>query len=236
MSMEPYRKQVIRSLMPEGVSNLLDVGCGPVFGSYAYANLASSITCVDWNLKTIGEIPSHISCINGDFLSVELAPESFDAVVAADVFEHISLELEAPFLRKCIALLKPGGTLIMTVPHRGKWAILDVYNIKPLVHFALWRLRLRQKTHNGYCDIRKGHKHYTLAELESLCSPLKYVEHRYWGFFYEPLGYWADSVVRRIGRFPGLGLLHRRMIVEYSQDFGDRSFNIAVKLAKDNQQ
>lgn len=110
------------------------------------------------------------------FLNLDLSAESFDAVVAADTFEHIPLELEVPFRQKCAALLKPDGVLIVTVPHRGTWAFLDVYNIKPLVHFVLWRLRLRRETHNGFCDIRKGHKHYTRGELKLLGAPLKCAE------------------------------------------------------------
>jgi SAM-dependent methyltransferase len=233
MLIEPYRKQVIRSMVPHGVTKLLDVGCGPVFPSYPYADLAQSVTCVDWNLKAIGDIPANITCINGDFIDVELSAESFDTVIAADVFEHIPLERETAFLNKCAAMLRPGGTLIISVPHRGTWAFLDVYNVKPVVHYALWRLGLRRETHNGHCDIRKGHKHYTLDELTLLCSPLKHVEHRYWGFLYDPLDTWADALVRKLGRFPGRDTLHRKAIAEYGRDFADRSFNIAVKLIKE---
>ena len=105
---------LIRSLLPESSDRLLDVGCGPISSDYPYADKASRVTCVDWNLHASGSLPPHIECVDGDFTSVDLAPGTYDSIIAADVFEHISLEQEPLFVKKCISSLRPGGSMVVS--------------------------------------------------------------------------------------------------------------------------
>ena len=93
-------------------------------------------------------------------------------MIAADVFEHILLEQEPLFVSKCVSALKPGGRMIISVPHQGTFAYLDPYQVKPTIHRTLARLGLYKGVHNGCCDIRKGHKHYSLEELTDKFSEL----------------------------------------------------------------
>jgi 2-polyprenyl-3-methyl-5-hydroxy-6-metoxy-1,4-benzoquinol methylase len=226
------RTSVIRSLLPKNSERLLDVGCGPITADYPYADKASRVTCVDWNLKASGSVPSNIECLDGDFTSMDLAPGAYDSIVAADVFEHILLEQEPLFVGKCVSALKPGGSMVISVPHQGTFACLDPYQVKPTIHRVLAHLSLYKGIHNGCCDIRKGHKHYTLSELIMKFSPLQISKVSYFGYVFDPLLSWAVALSRGSGRIPGFSWLQRASRKELDRDYGRRSFNIAVSFHK----
>ena len=226
------RTLVIRSLLPECSERLLDVGCGPLTADYAYADKALRVTCVDWNLKASGTLPSNIECLDGDFTSFHLAPNTYDSIIAADVFEHISLEEEPLFVQKCVSSLRPGGNMVISVPHQGTFACLDPYHIKPAVHRVLSRLDLYKRIHNGCCDIRKGHKHYVLQELTRKFSPLQVSQVAYFGYLFDPLLSWAIALSRGSGRIPGFSWLQQAYREELNRDYGQGSFNIAVSFHK----
>jgi 2-polyprenyl-3-methyl-5-hydroxy-6-metoxy-1,4-benzoquinol methylase len=226
------RTSVIRSLLPNQPTRLLDVGCGPITSDYPFADKAERVTCVDWNLKTPSSLPSNVECLCADFTSMELPPESYDSVIAADVFEHILLEQEPLFVDKCISALRPGGSMIISVPHSGTFACLDPYQVKPTIHRILSRLRLYKGVHNGCCDIRKGHKHYSLEELSEKFSALRVSKVVYFGYLFDPLFNWAVALSRGTGKIPGFSWLQRALRKELDRDYGRRSFNIVVSFTK----
>ena len=83
------------------------------------------MTCLDWKLQVAGPLPSNIECLSGDFMSMDLAPNAYDSIIAADVFEHVLLEeRDTYFVRKCLAASRPGGNLVISVPHQGTFAYL----------------------------------------------------------------------------------------------------------------
>jgi 2-polyprenyl-3-methyl-5-hydroxy-6-metoxy-1,4-benzoquinol methylase len=226
------RTSIICSLLPECPGRLLDVGCGPITSDYPFADKALRVTCVDWNLQVPGMLPSNVECLNADFTAIDLGPDQYDSVIAADVFEHILLEQEPIFVSKCVSALKPGGRMVISVPHKGTFACLDPYRVKPAIHRILAFLGLYRAVHNGCCDIRKGHKHYSLAELASKFSPLQVSQVVYFGYFFDPLFSWAVALSRGSGRVPGFAWLQRALRNELDRDYGPRSFNIAVSFYK----
>jgi 2-polyprenyl-3-methyl-5-hydroxy-6-metoxy-1,4-benzoquinol methylase len=226
------RTLIIRSLLPECSDRLLDVGCGPITSDYPYADKALHVTCIDWHLKAFGSLPSNVECLDGDFISIDLAPNDYDSIIAADVFEHILLEQEALFVTKCVSALRPGGSVVISVPHQGTFASLDPYQVKPRIHRMLARLHLYKGLHNGCCDIRKGHKHYALQELINKFSPLQLAHVAYFGYVFDPLLSWAVALTRGSGRIPGFSWLQRASRRELHRDYGQRSFNIAVSFRK----
>jgi 2-polyprenyl-3-methyl-5-hydroxy-6-metoxy-1,4-benzoquinol methylase len=226
------RISVIRSLLPERPTRLLDVGCGPITSDYPFADKALRVTCIDWNLKAPSSLPSNVECLNADFTSIDLPPNAYDSVIAADVFEHILLEQESLFVSKCVSTLRPGGSMVISVPHQGTFAYLDPYQVKPTIHRILARLGLYKGVHNGCCDIRKGHKHYSLEELTDKFSPLQVSQVVYFGYFFDPLVTWAFALSRGSGRLPGFSWLQRARLRELDRDYGQRSFNIAVSFCK----
>jgi 2-polyprenyl-3-methyl-5-hydroxy-6-metoxy-1,4-benzoquinol methylase len=226
------RTSIICSLLQERPQRLLDVGCGPITSDYPFADKALHVTCIDWNLQTPSLLPSNVECLNADFTAIELAPEQYDSVIAADVFEHILLEQEPIFVSKCVSALKPGGRMVISVPHQGTFACLDPYQVKPTIHRILAFLGLYKGVHNGCCDIRKGHKHYSLAELVHKFRPLQVSQVVYFGYFFDPLFSWAVALSRGSRSVPGLAWLQRALRRELDRDYGPRSFNIAVSFYK----
>jgi 2-polyprenyl-3-methyl-5-hydroxy-6-metoxy-1,4-benzoquinol methylase len=226
------RTSIICSLLPQPLERLLDVGCGPITSAYPFSDKARLVTCVDWNLKTPSLLPSNVECVNADFTAIDLGRDQYDSVVAADVFEHIPLEQELLFVSKCVSALKPGGSMVVSVPHQGTFACLDPYQVKPAIHRVLRSLGMYKRLHNGCCDIRKGHKHYSLEELAAKFSPLEVCQVVYFGYLFEPLLNWAIALSRGRNRLPGLSWLERGRLRELERDHGRRSFNIVVSFCK----
>ena len=226
------RTSIIRSLMPKHCERILDVGCGPLSSSYPFADKADQVTCIDFSIKPIDGLPPNVKFIAGDFTALNLAPNSYDCVIAADVFEHILLEQESLFVSQCVAALKPGGVFVISVPHQGRFAFLDPYQVKPAICRMLAGLGLYKKVHNGACDIRKGHKHYSIQELVDKFRPLELSKVTYFGYLFDPLVSWAIALFRGPGRLPGFSLLEEARRKELERDYGLRSFNMAASFSK----
>jgi predicted SAM-dependent methyltransferase len=223
---------MIKDLLPSQSETMLDVGCGRIDWDYPYQDHAERITCVDWNPRIIGPTPGNIDVRMGDFLEIDFQPDSFDTILCADVFEHVSLEQEAAFAAGCVRLLKSGGTMVVSVPHAGTYQWLDPFQIKPTLHRMMNRVGLHPEMHNGFCDIRKGHKHYTLDELSESFAPLEVAEIRRWGYFFDPLASWSNGLQRKLGFSPSHTRISEACAAEYTREYGDRSFNIAVSFLK----
>lgn len=226
------RHSVIHSLLPERSNFLLDIGCGWVTPSYPYADKAAEITCIDWKIQQVNPIPSNIKCLEADFTKIDLPSNYYDAIIASDVFEHVLLEQESLFVQKCLSSLKEGGHLIISVPHKGTFAWLDPYHVKPTIHNFLWHLGLYKTLHNGSCDIRKRHKHYATQEIAEKFKPLQLSTIRYWGYLFDPLLSWASALSTNSIKFPGYKMLEDACLWEFKQDYEMRSFNVALKFYK----
>lgn len=226
------RLEVVKSLLPERVSSLLDIGSGTISADYPFLENADSIVCIDWRLRIIGAKPEKIKAVEGDFLDIEFGGQTFDAIVCADVFEHILLERESDFADRCCQLLKPDGTLVLSTPHLGRYAWLDPYEVKSRLHRILASMGFYQGPHNGFCDIRKGHKHYTEGELVDCFSPLEPVKVERWGYLYDPLASWSDAIDRKLGVAPWRNWVEHRLASEYAKDPGQEAFNIAIRFRK----
>lgn len=227
-----YRSSVVRSLIPPSSKRLLDIGCGPVSTDYAFAPYAETVVAVDWRLEVTSAPPGNVLLRDGDFINIDLPYSEFDTIVASDVFEHVPIESEGAFVQRCLDLLSPGGSLIVSVPNAGTFAWLDPYQVKPLIGRVALKLGLSEKTHNGFCDVRKGHKHYTLQEIEESFAPLSVSSVRYWGYLFDPLEVWVSALSDKIGLPYGRDALKRRVAAEFEKDYGPASFNMAVQFCK----
>lgn len=228
---EQNRRENIARLLPPRSKRLLDIGCGPINSKYAYAPYADHITCLDWKMHEVPPIPPNLELVEADFLEAKLSEGQFDTIIAADVLEHVQLEQERNFADKCFRLLAPGGLLLVSVPHRGTFAFMDPYQIKPTLHRTLYKLGAYHRLHNGFCDIRKGHKHYKVDELTSIFRGFELDEVRRWGYFFEPLLVFASAAMRYRSSFPGRSFLQWQCANE-NRDYGERSYNMSVRLRK----
>ncbi|MBD2067473.1 class I SAM-dependent methyltransferase [Leptolyngbya sp. FACHB-671] len=97
-------------------SSLLEIGCGPAIATPAFAALGCYMVCVEPNSdfyhlaqQTCTAYPQ-VELQNYSFEEWELAPQSFDAVLAASSFHWIPPEIGYP---KAAAALRPEGQLIL---------------------------------------------------------------------------------------------------------------------------
>jgi 2-polyprenyl-3-methyl-5-hydroxy-6-metoxy-1,4-benzoquinol methylase len=103
---------------------VLDVGCGLAYGTALMADAAATITGIDYDAETIESNKlRYTNKSNLMFTQAAIPPlpfddQSFDVITAFQFIEHIESRKE--FLRECIRVLKPGGSLLVTTPNIKK--------------------------------------------------------------------------------------------------------------------
>ena len=121
------RYDVLTRMLPAGVCDVLEVGCGQgalgvrLAQRYQYVGLEPDQ--VSWAVAQ-----QRISAAGrGEVRNIRedaLGPEQFDLVCAFEVLEHI--EDDAAAVRQWTSRLRPGGWLMMSVPaHQGRYGPAD---------------------------------------------------------------------------------------------------------------
>lgn len=162
---------------------VLDLGCG--FGRHAFESLRRGATVVacDSSLAELKDVNAMFAAIeaqaeaggpsaggrgsstNGDATRLPFADASFDRVIASEVLEHIPDDTAA--FAELARVLKPGGTLAVTVPawlaERICWALSEEFHA-PFVEGGHVRVYTeaglrRQLRHAGLRPGRAHHAH-----------------------------------------------------------------------------
>jgi SAM-dependent methyltransferase len=100
---------------------VLDVGCGLAYGTALMAGTAASITGIDYDAETVeANKKQYNKIVNLDFKHAVVPPlpfddATYDVITAFQFIEHIRPRRE--FLKDCLRVLKPGGTLLVTTPN-----------------------------------------------------------------------------------------------------------------------
>jgi SAM-dependent methyltransferase len=156
---------------------VLDLGCG--FGRHAFgaARLGAYAVAVDRGDVELKEVRNTFEAmvdvgelaaadagagVQADAVSLPFADASFDRIIAAEVLEHIDDDDGA--LRELARVLRPGGTIAVTVPSFGPerlcWALSADYHAPrvPGGHVRIYREReLRAKLNAA--GVRPGFSH-----------------------------------------------------------------------------
>lgn len=113
-------------------------------------------------MREAGEVPSGaaVDIKQGDALSMPFADEEFDRVVAAEVLEHIVDDAGA--ITELVRVLRPGGTLAVTVPRwfpeQVCWVLSDAYHEVEGGHVRIYtRGELVGKLEAAGLDLVGGH-------------------------------------------------------------------------------
>lgn len=128
--------RLLRKFLPSGSPKILDLGCGTGVVSRELASRGEvvSLDMSEIALRFCAERGIGRRVLgNGEKLP--LKSDTFDAIVALDIFEHIADDGAA--FAEARRVLKPGGILILSVPaFRSLWGPHDV----ALMHHRRYRL------------------------------------------------------------------------------------------------
>ncbi len=162
-----------RRWLPIDALRVLDVGCAFGYGSAAIVARGPEgrvIVGVEPDPELLEQAHRRypwLAMIDADAGELPLADSSVDALLLLDVIEHIA-EPER-VLAEAHRVLRPGGAIIVSVPHRGPTRGLDALN----VYAALRRRRPSWPAlEEGVLATDDGeHHHFTVAELGEVLGP-----------------------------------------------------------------
>ena len=119
------RARLVRALIGEaGVADplVLDAGCGTGAFAASLAEDGARVVAVDAHPPDTA--PAGLQLARADVGALPFADATFDIVLLLDVLEHVADE--GAVLRETARVLKPAGTLIVTVPAlRRLWSARD---------------------------------------------------------------------------------------------------------------
>ena len=113
--------EAILTKLPAEARTVLDVGCGGGWLAGAIKDRVESLVSFDISLDNVlgtlqlNPAPSHRGVV-GDVLALPFSDASFDAVVSAEVIEHVP-DVNG-YLHQIVRVLKPGGRAVISTPYK----------------------------------------------------------------------------------------------------------------------
>ncbi len=228
--------------IPPGVERLLDLGCAAGHDTAWFSRKAQATYGLDCSESAIAEARRNypgITFIHGSSTSLPFQDNFFDAVTFIEVLEHLPYRDEKPTIREIHRVLKPGGVLILSTPHKGLFYFLDPLDAK----FKIYRLgkfitgtEKYDRLFAGYYGGLKGHKHYTLAEVQNLLAGYFSIERVYRNsLLLHPLSTWIYLIKEKMGLKSRLldKFLQFLSDFDYSCRYGRLAYNMHI-LARKN--
>ena len=123
-----YRVEKVLSIYdPAPHERVLDLGCGWGTFEWAIGPRVTEVVGVDFSAKSVELCErqraaggfSNVRFVHADAGTTGLAAESFDLVIAADLFEHLYPDDSERVAREAHRVLKSGGRFSIWTPHRG---------------------------------------------------------------------------------------------------------------------
>jgi SAM-dependent methyltransferase len=160
------------ALVPPGCRRVLEVGCG----AGGLGRLLKARGCHVTGVELVPEAAEaarahldHVVTADVEADGLPFAPGSFDAVIFADVLEHLIDPWRV--LREAADLLAPGGCVVASIPNVQHWDVL-------------WRLARGRWDYRERGIQDRGHlRFFTLSGIRRLFAQagltVERVEHRY---------------------------------------------------------
>jgi ubiquinone/menaquinone biosynthesis C-methylase UbiE len=161
--------------IPAGSQRLLDAGCAWGYGTHHYAAKTKDVCGCDPNTAFINQARNDYPAIKFENCPIENTPyenESFDVITLTDVLEHVDDELSA--LNELCRVMKPGGLLIITTPHKGLFSFMDTDNYAwhlrtKFPRLYRWIFRMKHgKDPLAKVGYESPHRHYNLDDFVNL--------------------------------------------------------------------
>ncbi|MCV7279779.1 class I SAM-dependent methyltransferase [Mycolicibacterium flavescens] len=99
--------------------DVLEAGCGEGYGADLIADVARRVIGLDYDESAVAHVRARyprVEMRHGNLAELPLDDGEVDVVVNFQVIEH--LWDQAHFVRECLRVLRPGGTLLMSTPNR----------------------------------------------------------------------------------------------------------------------
>ena len=101
---------------------VLDVGCGFATTSQSIQRLGNEVTGIESSPEACTVARTRIArVIDADLQTADLGARQFDAILFADVLEHVAWPVGV--LERYLRWLAPGGSVIISLPNVGLWAV-----------------------------------------------------------------------------------------------------------------
>ena len=102
--------------------DVLDVGCGFATTSQYIEQRGNRVTGIESSAEAVEVARTRISrVVQRDLQDFDPALGAFDVIIFADVLEHLAWPIGV--LKKYLALLKPNGSVIVSLPNVGLWSV-----------------------------------------------------------------------------------------------------------------
>ena len=159
-------------------TKVIDVGCGAGRHSFEAYRRGADVIAFDQNAEELADVDTMLQAMGqageapksakaqvvvGDALALPYPDGTFDTVIASEILEHIPDDDAA--IAELIRVLRPGGTLAVTVPRwlpeRICWLLSDEYHANEGGHIRIYRAdELRSKLVAGglrFTGLRHAH-------------------------------------------------------------------------------
>jgi len=154
-------RRIFARYIPAG-SNVLDVGSGYSLIRLTRPDWSFKVTCCDLDeaaMRRMAEAAPDYRWVLGDAANVPFEDESFDAVYAGEIIEHLP-DPRAGFT-EWLRVLKPGGVIILSTPNQHRLMnvinrAVDVINPEHISEMSYRELNAMIKEHGLRMLYRKG--------------------------------------------------------------------------------
>lgn len=132
MCLKRRAKKIVISLDPRPADTVLDAGCGDGFYLHLISQLTKAkLVGLDDNPKALAlarhYVPNpHLNLVLGDVMHMPFKSNSFQKIICSEVLEHLPDDVAG--LKEFKRVLKPGGTVAITVPSHNYPFLWDPVN------------------------------------------------------------------------------------------------------------